>query len=343
MRMLVWVELAGLCLVLSSCAALTGEATRGSAVEADDDQRASMERIGRKVDGLIVWSTSRVGNHDLWLMKTDGSDKRALTRNDKVDWFPRFSPDGQTVLFCRSKKGYVFERDANMHHKWDTWTIGVDGKGEKLVAEDACWGTWLAPDRIMVNRDTRVYAVPLGGGEDELLADSRAIESLGGAALQQPQMSPDGKYLAITLRGARRETGILDLAAKTWTKTGEGCQINWHPAGDRIYWDNPSGNGGSEIFSIEVRDGRPAREYDYEQMRLIDIPGRRSHEYFPQMSAGGNWLVWAATRRGHDHDVADYEIYIWEIGAPAEEATRLTFHSGNDRWPDIFIPGEKGP
>jgi len=72
---------------------------------------------------------------------------------------------------------------------------------------------------------------------------------------------------------------------------------------------------------------------------LIDIPGRRSHEYFPQLSADGKWLVWAATQRGHDHDIADYEIYLWEVGTPAQDAVRLTYHSGNDRWPDIYIPG----
>jgi hypothetical protein len=36
--------------------------------------------------------------------------------------------------------------------------------------------------------------------------------------------------------------------------------------------------------------------------------------------------------------VADYEIYIWEVGKPYEDAVRLTYHSANDRWPDIFIP-----
>ena len=55
----------------------------------------------------------------------------------------------------------------------------------------------------------------------------------------------------------------------------------------------------------------------------------------------GTWLVWAATQRGHDHDIADYEIYMWKVGDPAEKATRLTFHSGNDRWPDIhLLPAE---
>jgi len=49
--------------------------------------------------------------------------------------------------------------------------------------------------------------------------------------------------------------------------------------------------------------------------------------------------VWGITQRGHDHDTADYEIYLWEVGTSAEKAVRLTYNSANDRWPDIFIPG----
>jgi hypothetical protein len=49
-------------------------------------------------------------------------------------------------------------------------------------------------------------------------------------------------------------------------------------------------------------------------------------------------LVWGITQRGHDHDIADYEIYLWEVGTSPEKAVRLTHNSGNDRWPDIFIP-----
>jgi hypothetical protein len=63
-----------------------------------------------------------------------------------------------------------------------------------------------------------------------------------------------------------------------------------------------------------------------------------AHEYFPEFSSDGKFLVWGITQRGHDHDIADYEIYLWEVGTSPETAARLTFHSGNDRSPDIFIP-----
>ena len=106
---------------------------------------------------------------------------------------------------------------------------------------------------------------------------------------------------------------------------------------------HPTGNGGSRVFKMPIRDGMPPKqELSEDQLQFMDMPGRRSHEYFPQLSRDGKWLVWGITQRGHDHDIADYEIYLWEVGSPFEKAVRLTYNSGNDRWPDIFIPGQPG-
>ncbi len=324
-------------LLLAACSGGMGRPSKGAKEELSTEQQAAIAKVRSKVDGLIAWSTSRIGNHDIFVMKTDGSAVRALTKGEHVDWYPRFSRDGARILFTRSKKGWVSEKDANRPEKWDLYTMTPQGKELKLVVKDASWGVWIGDDKVLFARGTKVLTRELAGDKEELLVDSAKVASLGGADLQNPHLSQDGKHLAITLRGARRETGIFELASKAWTKTGEGCQINWFPAGDRIIWINPSGNGGSEVFSVPVTGGKLTKEHAYEEMRYIDIPGRRSHEYFPQLDRGGKWLVWAATQRGHDHDIADYEIYIWQLGAPAAEATRLTFHSGNDRWPDIFI------
>jgi hypothetical protein len=90
---------------------------------------------------------------------------------------------------------------------------------------------------------------------------------------------------------------------------------------------------------MPVSSGKAIREFSDDELSFMDLPGRRSHEYFPELSADGHWMVWGVTQRGHDHDIADYEIYLWEVGTPPDTAVRLTHHSGNDRWPDIFIPG----
>ena len=329
-----WAVLAS---TIGACATAGGGAS-GSEEQPTAAEKQAMTAVGGKANGLIVWSSSRLGNHDLFVMNTDGSNVHAITKGEAVDWFPRFSPDGSRILFTRSKKGWVYERDANADGKWDIYTVTPDGKEETKVVDNASWGGWIGSDEIVYVRSTAVFRRALAGGAESLLVDSTKVPALDGALLQQPELSKDGAYLAITLRGSKRETGIWDLGKKTWTRTGEGCQINWTPAGDEIYWVHPTGNGGSRVLHLPMAAGKPSKsDSDLDAITLIDLPGRRSHEYFPELSSDGKWLIWAATQRGHDHDTADYEIYLWEVGTEASTAARLTYHSGNDRWPDIFI------
>ncbi|WP_437586073.1 hypothetical protein [Sorangium sp. So ce1000] len=326
------------CSAVLGCSAFSGEPPKGADEAPPAEDVALMREVGGKAKGTIVWSSSRVGNHDLFTMKTDGSDVKQITKGDEVDWFPRFSPSGEQILFCRSKQGWVSERDANTSDKWDIYTIKPDGSEPKKVVESASWGSWISEDEILFVRGTKVFRSKLGSGEETQLMDSEGVSDLDGALLQQPELSSDGKYLAITLRGSKRETGIWNIAKKAWTQTGLGCQVNWTPDHTAIYWVHPTGNGDSRVLRMPIDNGTPPKDVDLDKLQFMDLPGRRSHEYFPQLSRDGKWLVWGITQRGHDHDTADYEIYLWEVGTPPEKAARLTYNSANDRWPDIFIP-----
>ncbi|RYZ10243.1 MAG: hypothetical protein EOO73_01310 [Myxococcales bacterium] len=320
------------------CSSVGGAPPKGADDTPPAEDAALMKEVGGKADGLIVWSSSRVANHDLFTMRTDGSDVKQITQGDEVDWFPRFSPDGAKILFTRSKKGWVSERDANASDKWDLYTVATDGSSPTKVVTDASWGSWISQNEILYVRGTKIYRSTLGGEETQVM-DSQGVSELDGALLQQPELSSDGKYLAITLRGSKRETGIWDIAKKAWNQTGLGCQVNWTPDHSAIYWVHPTGNGGSRVLRMPIEGGKAPKESSVDDSVFIDLPGRRSHEYFPELSSDGKWLVWGITQRGHDHDTADYEIYLWEVGSPPEKAARLTFNSANDRWPDIFLGG----
>lgn len=327
--------------------AFADEAPTGAPVAPTSEEQSALNALQGKLKGKIVWSSSRShSTHDLWLMNADGSEKKQLTNSTTVDWFPRFSPDGKTVIFTRSKGGWTPENDANYPEKWELWTIGVDGQGEKKVADNATWGTF-RPDgkNIVFSRGANVYQKNLSSGEETLLLDGVKAFDEKGVILQEPNLSPDGKYLAITLRGSMRETGIWDIAKKKWNKSGDGCQIDFFADGSRVYRVNPTGNGGtaapSEILWFTLKDGVQQEKIGFfgvpKAAKLMDLPGRRSHEYFPRVSADGKWLVWGATAKGHDHDIYDYELYLWQIGTPAKTAARLTYHTANDRWPDIWL------
>jgi len=328
------------------------EAPLGSIAPMSGDEKKALDGLKGKISGKIVWSSSRVNSkHDIWIMNADGTDQKQLTvKPNNVDWFPRFSPDGRTVLFVRSKSGWVPETDAEMYEKWDLWTIATDGIGEKKVASDAVWGTWRpSGDSILFARGSKVFIKRLDGSDDKELFDAETHFKKGAYA-QQPEMSPNGKCLAVTLRGTVRKTGIWNFEKNEFYETGGGCEMAWFPSGNKVYRMNEgTGNGGTEVLQIDLdNDGKPLRKIGGwsipKEMHFMDLPGRRSHEYFPKVDPSGTWLVWCATQYGHEHDIADYEVYVWKIGADAKTAVRLTFNTANDRWPDLFLtPQEASP
>ncbi len=329
----------------ASCIAVRAqEAPTGTSASIGESEQKALRELKGTVTGKIVWSTSRAhSRHDIWIMNADGTDQKKLTSSpDNVDWFPRFSPDGSKVLFTRSKLGWVPETEAEVFDKWDIWVVSSDGADEKKTADNACWGTWRpAGDSIVFARGPKVFQKSLATGEEKELFDAEKQFKKKTFA-QQPELSPNGKLLAITLRGSKRETGIWNLEKKEWYTTGGGCQMDWFPSGNTVVRMNEGqGNGGTEVLKIDIdADGRPMQKISGlsvpKEIRFMDLPGRRSHEYFPKIDPTGRWMVWCATQFGHEHDLYDYEVYLWKIGADPKSAVRLTFHTGNDRWPDIF-------
>jgi Tol biopolymer transport system component len=59
-------------------------------------------------DGDWIWFNSeRAGNgsSDLWRMRVDGSDLEQMTDDDRVNWFPHPSPDGDKIVYLAYPAG----------------------------------------------------------------------------------------------------------------------------------------------------------------------------------------------------------------------------------------------
>ncbi len=329
----------------SATLAAAQEAPLGSATKAEPAEQKALDAFKGKVKGKIVWSSSRANSkHDIWIMNADGTEQKPLTTGGHLDWFPRFSPDGQKVIFTRSKMGWVPEMQAEFFDKWDVWTVNVDGTGETKVASDAVWGTWRpSGDSIVFARGPKVFIKKLGEESDKELFDADVVIKKGAVA-QQPELSPSGKFLAMTVRGTVRKTAIYNVEKKILNGMGGGCEITFVPGEKKALRMNEGhGNGGTEVLQIELdADGKAIGNVEAlaipKEMKFMDLPGRRSHEYFPHLNKTGEYMVWGASRGDHEHDVSDYDIYIWKLGTNADkDFVRLTFHSGNDRWPDLFL------
>jgi hypothetical protein len=276
--------------------------------------------------GRVVWSSNRSGQHDLWMLTLPKGEITQLTDHPHTETYPRFSPDGRRIVFCRSQQPWVSQRNPG---PWDTYVLDLDTKASTLVATHAFTPTWTPDGRgvVFVRDGVKVMRQSLdSASEPEALAAAGAGSIAQGVIFQTPESQSDGT-LAVTLRGAMRGPALC-RKGEIAERIGSGCQLGWLPgAGTLVYVSD-----GGRMKNAFYRHDRGTAE----RTVLFDSPGEFSHEYFPRMSKDGKWLVYGASQGDHEHDTADYEVFLWQVGSPMASAARLTAHSGNDCWPDVF-------
>lgn len=279
------------------------------------------------IKGWIVWSSNRFGNHDILKMDLANGLITRLTTHSHAETYPRISPDGMKVVFARSRETWVSLRDPK---PWDIYILDLASGKEKLLAEFGSSPTWSKDgSSIYFQRgESRVMQLTVKTGvEQTLYAAGKGIIPKG-VELQTPSIGAITKGLASTWRGKKRMTTIVDVSGSL-KPIGNGCQITWSPDEKFVYWIDHGGKMQNQLYRQFIGESEPKA--------WLDLEEPFSHEYFPKLSTNSEYLVLGASAGGHEHDVADYEIFLWKISDPSESAIRLTFHSGNDNWPDIFL------
>jgi dipeptidyl aminopeptidase/acylaminoacyl peptidase len=300
-------------------------------------EQEAVRELGRRLDGMLVWSSNRSGHHQLYLVDLREQSVRQLTSTPNVNFLSRFSPDGRQIVFLRSQQEYVTFRDPT---RWDVFLVNVDGTGERRIARNGYHPTWTADGAaVLFERQGRIVRYDLAARQEVVALDGPT--EFPGGELGDVELAPDGRRFASVLRGTFAGAFglqgpysgaiVFDPQARTVASLTreQACQTTWAPDGQSLLWMETGGNGGTRVMTGKP-DGSGRRVF-------VDLPGAYSHEYFPKLSNDGRWLVWGASAEGHEHDRADYEIFVWEVGAPIEQAVRLTHHEGNDQWPDVWV------
>lgn len=183
-----------------------------------------------------------------------------------------------------------------------------------------------------------MFKVNVDTGEESLIYETGVNNSMPpNSKIYNPKINPVSDELVFTAR--QISIGSSDGHWGTaLSKDGKhrsvlrGCELIWDKAGKSLYQVNPvKAKGGTRIVRINP--------ITLESKTEIDLAGEFNHEYWPMESSNGNYLVFGASRskKEHEHDTEDYEIFLWKVGSDSTKATRLTFHTGNDNWPDAYI------
>ena len=314
----------------------------GEAVEPTPEEAAARDAALRAFGGKIVWSSNRKGSHDIWILDGPGKEPRRLTHSAFTDTYPRFSPDGRLVAFSRSTEPWVSQRN---FEKWDTWVVDVETGRERRVATNAyqaCWSCRTITNELAFVRagGTQLVLCAIDSGNEQVLLQTGVPPLAEGVLVTLPDAQVADGLFALTLRGKRRSTAHYSLwdAAVGYPPPlrdiAGGCQMVWRKdesginTPDTPVWIDHPGRMKNAIYTLDGQTNKPVVLFDAEEPW--------SHEYFPRFAEGGRWLVYGASQGGHEQDSEDYEIFLWDSANTNTPPARLTFHTGNDCWPDIW-------
>lgn len=272
--------------------------------------------IAANLAGRVVFSGTRSGEKDIFIINTDGSGLANLTNHPGEDLNPSWSPDGTRIVFASARDGneeiYVMNSDgsgvacisnhpaADFLPKWSP-----DGNRIAFVSDRA--GSW------------QIYVMNLDGSEVTRLTDNYL-------PYVRPDWSPDGSKIAFQGLTSYEGTGRYDIYTMNADGTGITNLTNffandrdpaWSPDGSKILFSSDRDsfhNGPSEIYVMNS-DGSGTRRLT-QQAELDDR--------FPEWSPDGTGFVFAE-RRG---STSDYDLYT--ALADGSNTLRLTDGIGDN-------------
>jgi Tol biopolymer transport system component len=232
----------------------------------------------RKRLAAAVWVN---GKSQIYLINVDGSGARDISNNAYSDHSPRFSPDGQTVVFSS-------DRDAD----WEIYTMGVDGSNPRRLtdAPGTDRSAVFSPDGEQIafiskrDGDFDVHLMKADGSEQHALFPRGGHE-------YEPTWSPDGTLVACTARirhlrciQISRRDGIDSYYLACGPATGM-HSISFSPDGQKLAGAYRN-YGRTGLMAVDVNAEVDSQQEDWKGKRVHFL--RTTERYNPR---GGNWYA----------------------------------------------------
>lgn len=163
-----------------------GDIRRIVRLTSGEANKDGFEGIARTRDGRIVFSSFEGAQTDLWVMSSDGSNRKRLTSDAYLEAGPSVSPDGRYVVFDSNRP-----TGGTVPH---IWRMDIDGGNLVQLTSQFDYAPHVSPDgrwvvyvSLSASEEVSLHKVSIDGGASVRLIDYPAAV---------PMYSPDGQWLA---------------------------------------------------------------------------------------------------------------------------------------------------
>jgi Tol biopolymer transport system component/serine/threonine protein kinase len=269
--------------------AFTFGSGEGRLVTSDDVAQPQWSPRGRRI---ACFGQRQKTQRDIWTMPAHGGEPVDVTKDEHLDWNPVWSPDGKYLYFLSDRKGGM-----------KLFRVAIDeesGKASDLIELVPTPEGYVIRHLSFARNGDLAYAALVQRKTLHRVAFDPARGALAGEpsqfttdslSLDEPDISPDGQWIACRIAREGRENILLlksDGAGEPRLLTNDDYKDRgpqWSPDGRRIaFYSNRS--GAWEIWSIN-NDGGDKRRLTFTESANV---------YFPLWSPDGARLVY--TRHG---------------------------------------------
>lgn len=223
------------------------------------------EGISWTPDGRIVFISTNGKQGDIWIMNSDGSNRKQLTINAGNNHNPVVSPDGRYIVFTSGRSGAR-----------NVWRMNLDGSDSKqltsglvdLLPAVSPDNQWVIYSSINSGKIT-LWKVPLAGGTPVEIINREGLN---------PVVSPDGKQIAYLFTDATAPDAPPNHIAVIPFEGGEPVktfEIQPGLAGARtiLHWSNDGRsllytvitNNVSNVWSQPLDGGKPVQLTNFKE------------------------------------------------------------------------------
>ncbi len=239
--------------------------------------------VSDATDNPIVFISNRAapGNYEIYSMSIGGDDVVRLTNNGYTEYGPRWSPDGQRIVFSSWRS-----------ERLGLYIMEADGSNERPVGQQQGSDgnpSW-SPNGLMLCFDSdrngcrAIYTMMTDGTQLRQLTPD-TVDSYC------PDWSPDGSEIAFVSNrpGGGYAVCIMDVYGGSFREVADGGEPAWSPDGSRIAFQRNHGGYNWEIYVVDA-DGANLRR----------LTSNSTNDGGPRWSPDGTKIIFFSGRDGND-------------------------------------------